>query len=122
MKVSSSPFKLLNNREKNIGLVTCLGMKLRLRTATIHVHVILQILTLIEVRASELLIHIVNLIRLLGTGDPHLVHEDPFLLLHAADPLHVHLHRVEVHGALAATTIFFSLHFSFYICLSTLDI
>lgn len=77
----------------------------------LYVHVILEVLTLVEIGAAEVLVNIVDLVLLSGgcSLSVHRIHEDLLLLLHAADPLHVDLNGVEVYCG--ASTAFLCLHF-----------
>ena len=74
-------------------MYTCYGLR-----RTLIIHVVFQILTLIEVCRSEMLIDIIDCVRLFFVGDSHLVHEDLFLFLYSPNPLHVYLNRVEVNS------------------------
>jgi len=75
-----------------------------------HVHMIFEVLTLVEVGAAKLIVDVVDLV---GLGDGlaslgvkvHSVHEDALFLVHSTDPLEVHLHWVEINCTrLSATT------------------
>ncbi len=72
---------------------------------------VLEILTLIEICAPEVLIHIIDLVPFvllllgLATSLLHFVHKHAFLFVDAADPLHVNLHRIEVDCAALGTSL-----------------
>lgn len=72
---------------------------------------VLEILTLIEICAPEMLIHIIDLVPfvllLLGfvTSLLHFVHKHAFLFVDTADPLHVNLHWIKVDCAALGTSL-----------------